>query len=314
MHSLIPAGVSWRLRCPSLLAVALLTTACAHSPPTPTPPLPDTRAVVVDPEPFLAPAAVTLEKPAVTHPKPNVCADPARYPPRAFDLPQLSASQLMALFDSPSTARELLGNIKLLAERDFLVQSAFFDEQVLLKFFGAAQITWEASGRPTVASTPYPQLAFGPMRVAHVSALRGELSNVTVRVVSSQTCMGWRQTLFPPRAWWSPVTYNSGYMQINVSSLDDLNVGIAKEVFGADPDEAPAFFIAEFGGGVSGPGHLIYKNIEKERRSAPFSSHQIEFVPQQNGNERPTHPGGRRMFSDQARLIWVNITQAERDM
>ena len=37
----------------------------------------------------------------------------------------------MALFDSPSTARELLGNIKLLAERDFLVQSAFFDEQVL---------------------------------------------------------------------------------------------------------------------------------------------------------------------------------------
>jgi hypothetical protein len=28
----------------------------------------------------------------------------------------------MALFDSPSTARELLGNIKLLAERDLLVR------------------------------------------------------------------------------------------------------------------------------------------------------------------------------------------------
>jgi hypothetical protein len=50
----------------------------------------------------------------------------------AFELPQLSASQILVLFDSPFTVRELPGNIKLLAERDLLIQSAFFGDNVLL--------------------------------------------------------------------------------------------------------------------------------------------------------------------------------------
>jgi hypothetical protein len=272
--------------------------------------------LLADVEPFLAPrSGATLEKPKTTHPKKNVCADPADYPPRAFDLPQLSASQLLVLFNSPSTVRELLSNIKLLTERDLLVQGAFFDDDVLLKFFGATEITWERSERPTIYSTPYPQLAFGPIRVANIKALRGSLVNVTVRVVSSRTCMGWRQMPFPPPgAWWPPVTYDSGNMQIDVSSLDGLDVGIVKEVFGPDPDEAPHSFIAEFGVGVSFPGHLTYDDLEKERRSAPFSRHQVEFVPRQTGDERPVHPGGRRVFADEAKLLWINISQQERDL
>jgi hypothetical protein len=218
------------------------------------------------------------------------------------------------LVDSPSTVRQLLSNIKLLTERDFLVQSAFFDDDVLLKFFGASEITWEKSERPLVYSTLYPQLAFGPIRVAHVKALRGPLANVTVRVVSRRTCMGWRQTQFPPRAWWPPVTYDSGNLQIDVSSLDGLDVGIVKEVFGSDPVEAPYFFIAEFGGGVSFPGNLTYDDLEKERRSPPFSRHKVEFVPRQTGNERPARPGSKRVFADEAKLLWINISQEERDL
>ena len=313
MQPLIPIGDSRRLRCLGL-AASILATACAHSAPDPR----GTREVMIGPEPFVAPPGATREKPEAANSKKNVCSDPQNYPPPAFDIPQLSAAHLMALFNSPSTARELLSNIKLLVGRDLLVQSAFFNDDVLLKFFGASEITWEKSEPPQVYAAPYPQVAFGPTRVAHVSALRGALSNVTVRVVSSHTCMGWRNMKFLRGAlgdwWWPPVTYDSGAMQIDVSHLDGLNVGIVKEVFGPDPDEAPHFFMEEFGGGISFPGHLTYENHDKETRAAPFDRHQIEFIPQQTGQERPERPGGRRVFADEKELVRINISQHERDL
>jgi hypothetical protein len=310
MRPLLAFRVSEAFRCAGLVAAAILATACAQSPSVPH----TAPATVADPEPFLAPTGATLEKPEAANSKKNVCADPSSYPPLAFDFPQLSATQLSALANSPSNARELLSNIKSIVDHDLLVQTAFFDDEVLLKFFGAAEITWEKSELPIVFSTPYPPIAFGPTRIAHISILRGPLSNVTVRVVSSHTCRGWRQMPFAPGAWWPPTTYESGAMQIAVSSLTVLDIGMVKTIFGADPDEAPYFFLDEFGGGVSFPGHLTYENHDEERRSAPFSRNQIEFVPQQTGNERPARPGERRVFADDTKLMWINISQSERDL
>jgi hypothetical protein len=295
-----------------LLAATLLSTVCAHSAPQEPQGTPTPTAV----EPILVPRdGETQEMPKVTHPKKNVCVDPDNYPPLAFDLPQLTASQILTLFNSPSTVRELLRNVRLVSERDLLVQSAFFEDDVLLKFFGASQITWENTQRGVVYSTPYPQSAIGPTRVAHVKALHGPLANVTVRVVSGLYCMGWRRIPFPPGNWWPPVTYSSGYMQIEVSSVEDLDVGMVKDVFGLDPAEAPYSSIEEFGGGVSFPANLTYENAAKERRSAPFDVHKVEFIPQQTGNMRPVRPGsGRRVFADETKVIAINITQREREL
>jgi hypothetical protein len=126
--------------------------------------------------------------------------------------------------------------------------------------------------------------------------------------------MGWRQTQFPPREWWPPVTYIFGNMQIDVSTLDEFDVGIAKEVFGPNPSESLPSFIAEFGGGVSFPPTLTYENLEKERRSAPFAHHKIEFIPKLTGSEPPARHGATRLFPNNAKLLWINISQDERDL
>ena len=141
---------------------------------------------------------------------------------------------------------------------------------------------------------------------------------MTVPVVSQRTCKGWRNMKFLAGVrgdwWWPPVTYDSGYMQTDVSSLDGLEVRVVKEAFGPDPDEAASSFIAEFGGGVSFPAHLTYENREKERRSASFDSHKVEFIPRQTGNERRARPGGRRVFAEDAKMLSISIVQREREL
>lgn len=295
-----------------VLAATLLGTACAHT----SLQVPGAPTGATNPDPYLEPRGATPEKPKPEVLKKIVCADPANFPPRAYDIPQLSAAQLMALFESPTNTRQLLNNVKLLSERDLLVQAAFFDDAVLQKFFGAAAISWEKTGRPGFSRPPHVQVAFGPTRVAHTSGLSGTVVNVAVRVVSSQTCMGWRQTASPPAAWWPPTSFDSGYMQIDVSRLNDLDVGLVKDILGADPDEAPAGVIAyEVGDGVSSrPGSVTYINHEKERHSAPFSQHRIELIPREGG-ERPRQfpDGDRRVFVDGAQILSINIVQAERE-
>jgi hypothetical protein len=105
---------------------------------------------VIAPAPYLAPPGVLPARPAVADSVTQICSDPARYPARAFNTPQLSAAQLTALFHSPMTNRELLRNVQILDTHDLLVQAAFLDNDVLLKFFGAKEITWEKTEPPTV--------------------------------------------------------------------------------------------------------------------------------------------------------------------
>jgi hypothetical protein len=265
-------------------------------------------------EPYLAPPGVLLARPAAADLMKHVCSDPARYPARPFNTRQLSAIELKALFNSPTTQRELLRNIQILDTHDLLVQAAFLDNDVLLKFFGAKEITWEKPEPPTMYSKPYPPLAFGPNRVAHLRRLGGALSGVTVRVATLVTCMGWHQMQFPPWAWWPPVTYFAGYMQIEFPPPDAPTVGMVREAFGQHLPESPAFSIHEFGGGVSGPGTLTYVDQEKVRRSAPFADHSIEFIPQQSGNEAQPRTKGAHLFADDRVILAIHIAQHERDL
>ena len=123
-----------------LLAAIVLVTACAHPEPPP-------MAFILPAEPYLVPAGATLNPPDSETLKQAVCANPDSYPPRAYDITQLSAPELMALFNSPSNSRDLLINLKLLSDRDLLVQANFFKDEVLLRFFGASKITWENDAR-----------------------------------------------------------------------------------------------------------------------------------------------------------------------
>jgi hypothetical protein len=77
-----------------------------------------------------------------------------------------------------SKARARPSNIKLLAERDLLVQSALFDDEVLLKVFGASEISWgkanglrfEGSSRSRSRRSP----SFFHLRIWRGSILSGD--------------------------------------------------------------------------------------------------------------------------------------------
>jgi len=56
---------------------------------------------------------------------------------------QLSAEEIGAMFERPTTAQQLLQNIKTAMDRDLLVQTAFYTDENLKKLFNGTGVTWE---------------------------------------------------------------------------------------------------------------------------------------------------------------------------
>jgi hypothetical protein len=55
----------------------------------------------------------------------------------------LTSADINAMFQKPKNLEELLLNIKVAVDRDLLVQSEFYDNSVLERFFAASAISWE---------------------------------------------------------------------------------------------------------------------------------------------------------------------------
>lgn len=290
-----------------LIAASLSVAACADQVPRPS----ATPPAALPVHHFLEPPGVLPARPSIADTLKHVCSDPAQYPQRAFNTSQLSAADIKVLIKSPTTARELLSNLQVLQTHDLLVQEAFFEDDVLMTFFGAKEVVWEATERPlTHLNSP---VAFGPNQLAHVRALKGGLSEITVRVISGRTCMGWHQMPFPPGAWWPPVTYHAGSIRIEISPPSLITVGLVRETFGPNPEEEESFFLEEFGGGVSFPPRITYVDHQKTLESEPFSNHSIQFIPDRPGNERP-RPAGKYLFPDETNVVAIEVVQRERDL
>jgi len=54
--------------------------------------------------------------------------------------PKPSVSQLEAMFNRPANAPDLLHNLKLAFDRDWLLQPSFYDDAILLKFFDGQRV------------------------------------------------------------------------------------------------------------------------------------------------------------------------------
>ena len=294
-----------------LLAAIVLVTACAHPEPPP-------MAFILPAEPYLVPAGATLNPPDSETLKQVVCANPDSYPPRAYDITQLSAPELMALFNSPSNSRDLLINLKLLSDRDLLVQANFFKDEVLLRFFGASKITWENDARTfhSYTRSNHLEARYGPSRTARISELSGALADVTVEISNSPVCKGWRSKPISPMKWWPPTTVDSGHVKIDLSRANGPDVGLVKEIFGPDPAESEPSVYPDAYGTLSFPAKVAYVDTEKQRNSSPFFQHKVEFIPQVQDGVRPWASGldRRRVFADQVRILYIDATQMERDM
>jgi hypothetical protein len=210
------------------------------------------------------------------------------------------------LFNYPSNAQELLANLKILMDRDLMIQPAFFEDQVLLKLFGGSTITWEEPD----AHSRNPQQT----TIAHVGGMGGGLSEASVRVVRVHTCRDGRKLQFSPFTYVPPTTHDSGFMQVDVHSVAGIDVAAVKEIFGADPDEARSWTIYDTGASVSGSATLRYEDRAREGESTPFWRRLIEFVPREESGLRPrVRNSDRRLFTDGAQIRAINIEMQERD-
>jgi hypothetical protein len=291
--------------CALILSIASFTvtlTACVHGSRTA---LPVTQAATVGDDP----AARRLSSPEYpeTHNSGKLaCDDPKLEQKSAFDLPQLSATEIAGLFNRPSNIKELLVNLKILMDSDLMIQPAFFEDQVLLGLSGGSTITWE---EPDPHSHNPPQ-----MTIAHVGGMGGGLSGASVRVVRLHTCRDGRKLQFSPFTYVPPTTHDSGFMQVDVHSVAGIDVAAVKEIFGADPDEARSWAIYDTGASVSGPATLRYEDRARESESTPFFKRLIEFVPSEEGGLRPrVRNGDRRLFADGAQILAIKIEMEERD-
>jgi hypothetical protein len=145
-----------------------------------------------------------------------------------------SAKEISARVQRPHTPEQLLKNLKVAIDADWLVQTHFFDDIVLLKFFGGSEVTRVRSH------------AFNSqLQIATVAFRPGEFESVKVqtRFVRSHSAAGYT----PPH-----ITHG-GSVSVDVGTESGFTVGAAVDVFGLPLEAVPD----------SGIGGTTFKAIVK---------------------------------------------------
>jgi hypothetical protein len=238
----------------------------------------------------------------------NLCNDPTVIPRPALAAPVLSAAEIGELLVDPTGRDELLANIKLAAEKDLLIQPAFFEDAVLKKFFGASEVQWTITQPRHVYSTS----TMGPVRHAHVSGMRGSLVGVTAEVQTFPTCTGEFPQLVhaPPPEYKPPLIFVTSWAVVSTKSLQDLDVGSVREVFGASTEEQEGWCNDEGFAAYCSANSLIYRDQEKlGTYPVPFGKHEVEFTP----SRPPTRSADRRTahFADDINIDLITVRQNE---
>jgi hypothetical protein len=153
-------------------------------------------------------------------------SDRARYSAEAERHSPYSPSDIAGMVDRPESVRQLLQNLKLAIDRDLLVQPAFMDEAVLLKFFNAATATWE---KPNVGDAQSTQVA-----ILHFSSSEFSAMSASVRFSHAHTPNYEAAEGHVPEH-----VYHSGDISINVESVPTFTVAAVVDVFGLPIDAAP---------------------------------------------------------------------------
>jgi len=142
------------------------------------------------------------------------------------NLAHYSPSQLAELFERPRTMVELLKNLKLAVDRDWLTHPEFFDERVLPKLLNATTVTWKPNPlrKNVVSRTGNVLFAAGSSFAAMtVSVESNELHYA--RVAASATS--------PEQPAHST---HVGFLKLNMEKMPDISVPAVVAVFGTPID------------------------------------------------------------------------------
>jgi hypothetical protein len=186
-----------------------------------------------------------------------------RIPIRPADVPRpYTESEIAAVITLPTTPKQLLQNLKNAWDHDWLVQSPFYADSNLLKFFNATKVAWEQeSKRGDAADFGHGWLSidsqfFPKMSVEFMRGVREELRHQNARPAAV-----------------------SGFVRIRVPSVSGFTVGLVRDIFGKESEEQLDFGIATDAHGYdpASAGSLLYENHDKERRTAPYEKYRVSF-------------------------------------
>jgi hypothetical protein len=154
-------------------------------------------------------------------------------------LKRYSAAEIGNMFDRPTNALQLLGNLKLALDRDLLLQPEFFADANLMKFFNGTKVKW----RQPDLSDPTEKLR----RRGRVTVDGNAFPNMTVQLIASA---------------WLDLEYNastgsnmrgrkrsSGVVILQAQEITGVTARAVTSVFGPNPQKS-------FDSGVDTDAHV----------------------------------------------------------
>jgi hypothetical protein len=237
----------------------------------------------------------------------NACMDPTVGLNAANKDPVLSVEEIKVLASEPTDIGRLLENIKVISDRDLLVQPLFYDESVLKKFFGVSAVRWTVQPEAVFSAS-----TSGPVRQAELTGNGSGLTGVTVDLQTHRTCVAKLPENARP-GYKPPLQYRHGYLHVHIKGMPEATVGTVRAIFGPYATETEGFCENEEGLGLGGycvPNNLNYTQHDKEREyPLPFWRHYVEFVTE----DSPEFSSDRRTvrFSDGSKIVLITIYQFE---
>jgi hypothetical protein len=215
-------------------------------------------------------------------------------PVAASPVTPYSESEVAAAITLPTTPKQLLRNLKNAWDHDWLVQSSFYADSNLLKFFNATKASWEQESKPGEAADfgrgwlTFDGQSFSKMTVEFMRGVREEPRHGNARPVAV-----------------------SGFVRIRVESVSGFTVGLVREIFGKESEDRLDFGIDTdaHGHNPTTAGSLLYENPDKVLKTAQYEEYRASFGVKK---AKPGLPTLGSRFLDNEQIEEIVMFQAER--
>jgi hypothetical protein len=195
-----------------------------------------------------------------------------------------SIARVGALFSRPENVSQLLQNLKLAYEKDLFIQSGFYDDENLMKFFAGAAVKWGGSRPLTGAKTSARDIV--------ITSDTQVFPQLTIKMLRYCTPL-YRHVSRDHNDVYSAAEGAS--LSLQVKAIPGFTVSAVRTVFGAETDIQIDYGVIN--DGVSGPmtsgitptGQLIYNDeYAATHIETLVSTNEVTFVVTLDFDRTPT--------------------------
>jgi hypothetical protein len=218
---------------------------------------------------------------------------------------QYTAEKIAAMFKRPTNARELLQNLKIVVDRDLLLQPAFGENALLMKIFAGSAVKDEAPSK-------YDQTA---ARRVSVTIDDAHFPEMTVSLHFGLANDGAQTGITPQRA------RRFGWIEMSVASVPGFDVREVRDVFGQNAvtaiDHGNATDGAHYVPTIKGKVDYPYYG-DKTATSGPPYSQKYQWkdvlfkIKLDSSPPEPLAPGQRRQIFDRDEVQDIRIAVEDR--